>query len=89
VAAAGIVLIPGLPLVYVVLLVNVVAVLAMPPALVFLFMLVNDKEIMGDLVSPWWANILATGVVFILAAAGVLFGISIIAPNIFATLGGT
>jgi hypothetical protein len=37
--AGAIVLIPGLPLVYVVLLVNVVAVLAMPPALVFLFML--------------------------------------------------
>jgi Mn2+/Fe2+ NRAMP family transporter len=89
VAAAGIVLIPGLPLVYVVLLVNVVAVLAMPPALVFLFMLVNDKEIMGDLVSPLWANVLASGVVFILAAAGILFGISIIAPNIFAALGGT
>src|SRR6202051_2386626 len=88
-AAAAIVLIPGLPLVYVVLVVNVVAVLAMPPALVFLYMLVNDKEIMGDLVSPWWANALATAVVFILTAAGVLFGISIIAPNIFAALGGT
>ncbi|HVH87508.1 MAG TPA: divalent metal cation transporter, partial [Terriglobales bacterium] len=58
--AAGIVLIPGLPLVYVVLIVNVVAVLAMPPALVFLFMLVNDKEIMGEMVSPAWANALAT-----------------------------
>jgi Mn2+/Fe2+ NRAMP family transporter len=88
VAAAAIVLIPGLPLVYVVLVVNVVAVLAMPPALVFLFMLVNDKEIMGDLVSPAWANVLATAVVLILTAAGVLFGISIIAPNIFAALGG-
>src|ERR1700728_888980 len=87
-AAAGIVLIPGLPLVHVVLIVNVVAVLAMPPALVFLFMLINDKEIMGDLVSPLWANILSTAVVFILTAAGILFGISIIAPNIFATLGG-
>jgi Mn2+/Fe2+ NRAMP family transporter len=69
-------------------LVNVVAVLAMPPALVFLFMLVNDREIMGDLVSPSWANVLSAGVVFILTAAGVLFGISIIAPNIFALLGG-
>jgi Mn2+/Fe2+ NRAMP family transporter len=87
-AAAAIVLIPGLPLVYVVLIVNVVAVLAMPPALVFLFMLVNDKEIMGDLISPWWANILATAVVFILTSAGILFGVSIIAPNIFAALGG-
>ena len=87
-AAAAIVLIPGLPLVYVVLVVNVVAVLAMPPALVFLYMLVNDKEIMGDLVSPWWANLLSTAVVLILTAAGILFGISIIAPNIFSALGG-
>src|ERR1700677_1380953 len=87
-AAAGIVLIPGLPLVYVVLVVNVVAVLAMPPALVFLFMLVNDKEIMGTFVNPLWANVLAAAVVFILTAAGILFGISIIAPNIFAALGG-
>jgi Mn2+/Fe2+ NRAMP family transporter len=88
IAAAAIVLIPGLPLVYVVLLVNVVAVLAMPPALVFLFMLVNDKEVMGDLASPVWANILASGVVFILTAAGILFGLSILFPNIFAVLGG-
>jgi Mn2+/Fe2+ NRAMP family transporter len=87
-ASAAIVLIPGLPLVYVVLLVNVVAVLAMPPALVFLFMLVNDKEIMGDLVSPLWANALSTGVVVVLTSAGVLFGISVIAPNIFTALGG-
>ncbi len=87
-AAAGIVLIPHLPLVYVVLIVNVVAVLAMPPALVFLYMLVNDKEIMGDLVSPWWANIFSGAVVFLLTAAGILFGVSIIAPNLFATLGG-
>src|SRR6202034_3140686 len=88
VVAAAIVLIPGLPLVYVVLLVNVVAVLAMPPALVFLFMLVNDKEIMGDLVSPWWGNVLSAAVVFVLTGAGILFGVSIIAPNIFGVLGG-
>ena len=88
VAAAAIVLIPGLPLVYVVLVVNVVAVLAMPPALVFLFMLVNDKEVMGDLVNPLWANIVSTAVVLLLTTAGVLFGISVIAPNLFAALGG-
>jgi Mn2+/Fe2+ NRAMP family transporter len=86
-AAAAIVLIPGLPLVYVVLVVNVVAVLAMPPALVFLYMLVNDREIMGNLVSPVWANVLACTVVLILAGAGILFGVSIIAPNLFAALG--
>src|SRR5579875_2447195 len=65
-AAGAIVLIPGLPLVFVVLVVNVVAVLAMPPALVFLYLLVNDREIMGELVSPGWANGLAALVVLLL-----------------------
>jgi Mn2+/Fe2+ NRAMP family transporter len=73
----------------VVLVVNVIAVLAMPPALVFLFLLVNDKELMGDIASPRWANAIATTVVVFLTAAGVLFGISVVAPNLFAALGGT
>ena len=87
-AAAGLVLIPGIPLVYIVLIVNVIAVLAMPPALLFLYMLVNDREIMGELVSPLWANILALGVVIVLIGAGILFGISVIAPHALAVIGG-
>ncbi|MGA7907236.1 MAG: divalent metal cation transporter [Candidatus Sulfotelmatobacter sp.] len=87
-AAAGLVLIPGIPLVYIVLIVNVIAVLAMPPALLFLFMLVNDREIMGELVSPLWANTLALGVVVVLVAAGVLFGVSVVVPHALAVLGG-
>ncbi len=86
-AAAGIVLIPGLPLVFVVLVVNVVAVLAMPPALVFLYLLVNDKEIMDGVSSPRWANFLAGSVVVLLTAAGVLYGISVVAPNALQWLG--
>jgi Mn2+/Fe2+ NRAMP family transporter len=87
-AAAGLVLIPGIPLVYIVLVVNVIAVLAMPPALLFLYMLVNDREIMGDLVSPIWANVLALAVVVILVAAGLLFGVSVVAPHALAIIGG-
>jgi len=87
-AAAGLVLIPGIPLVYIVLVVNVIAVLAMPPALLFLYMLVNDREIMGDLVSPLWANVLALGVVVVLISAGVLFGVSVVAPHALAVFGG-
>jgi Mn2+/Fe2+ NRAMP family transporter len=88
-AAAAIVLVPGLPLVNVVLIVNVIAVLAMPPALVFLFMLVNDKEIMGNMVSPRWANMLAALIVILLVSAGVLFGVSVVAPRVFTFLGGS
>jgi Mn2+/Fe2+ NRAMP family transporter len=88
IAAATLVLIPGIPLVYIVLLVNVIAVLAMPPALLFLYMLVNDREIMGELVSSRWANALALGVVIILVAAGLLFGVSVIAPKALTMAGG-
>jgi len=84
IAAAAVSLVPGLPLVYVGLLVNVVAVLAMPPALVFLFMLANDKEIMGDLVSPRWTNVIATAIVILLVCAGLLFGVSVVAPHALA-----
>jgi Mn2+/Fe2+ NRAMP family transporter len=87
-AAGALVLIPGIPLVYIVLVVNVIAVLAMPPALLFLYMLVNDREIMGKLVSPVWANVLALGVVIVLIGAGLLFGVSVIAPKALAVFGG-
>jgi hypothetical protein len=43
---------------------------------------------MGVLVSPLWANILALAVVTILVGAGLLFGISVIAPNALALIGG-
>jgi len=68
--------------------VNVIAVLAMPPALLFLYMLVNDREIMGELVSPMWANVLALGVVVVLISAGILFGVSVVAPHALTLLGG-
>jgi Mn2+/Fe2+ NRAMP family transporter len=70
-----------------VLVVNVIAVLAMPPALLFLYILVNDREIMGELISPPWANVLALGVVVVLIAAGLLFGVSVIAPKALAVFG--
>ena len=60
----------------------------MPPALLFLYLLVNDREIMGKLVSPLWANVLALGVVTVLIGVGLLFGISVIAPNALAMIGG-
>jgi Mn2+/Fe2+ NRAMP family transporter len=53
-----------------------------------LYILVNDREIMGDLVSPLWANMMALGVVLILVAAGLLFGISVVAPHALALVGG-
>ncbi len=83
--ASALVLIPGVPLVYVVLIVNVIAVLAMPPALGLLFLLVNDRDLMGDMRSGILGNVMASAVTLFLVAGGVLFGVTVIFPHLFGT----
>ncbi len=73
--AALIVLIPNAPLTLIVLVVNVIATLAMPPALIFLILLVNDRTVMGEYVNGRIANVLAVGVTVFLVSAGIIWGI--------------
>lgn len=75
-AAAGLVLIPHAPLEFIILIVNVIAVLAMPPALAFLLLLVNDREVMGEHVNGFWDNAAAITVTVLLICAGLGFGIA-------------
>jgi len=75
-AAAALVLIPHAPLEFIVLIVNVIAVLAMPPALAFLLLLVNDREVMGEYVNSFWENAAAIAVAVVLICAGLAFGIA-------------
>ena len=86
VAAAGIaailVLIPHAPLVFIVLIVNVIATLAMPPAILFLLLLVNDREIMGEHANTRLANFLGVGVTVLLVLAGLVYGITTVFPHI-------
>jgi Mn2+/Fe2+ NRAMP family transporter len=81
--AAVLVLIPHSPLVFITLIVNVIAVLAMPPAIVFLILLVNDREIMGTFANSRWDNFFGITVTVFLVLAGILFGISTIFPKLF------
>jgi Mn2+/Fe2+ NRAMP family transporter len=80
-AAAALVLIPKFPLESVVLTVNVIAVLAMPPALAFLLLLVNDQEVMGEYVNGTWANIAGITVTVLLIIAGIGFGLATVFPK--------
>lgn len=80
-AAAALVLIPSFPLEFVILTVNVIAVLAMPPALAFLLLLVNDRDLMGEHVNGMWANIAGVTVTVLLIVAGVGFGIATVFPK--------
>lgn len=80
--AGGIVLIPGAPLEYIVLIVNVVAVLAMPPALIFLYLLCNDRDVVGELTSSRLGNLLTGAVVVFLSASGLLFALATLFPGL-------
>src|SRR6204780_1408554 len=81
-AAAALVLVPRFPLEFVVLTVNVIAVLAMPPALAFLLLLVNDREVMGEHVNGTWANVAGVTVTVLLICAGIGFGLATVFPKL-------
>ncbi len=78
--AATLVLIPNAPLVFIVLIVNVVATLSMPPALVFLILLVNDRELMGQHVNKRLGNTVSIAIVVFLCLVGLLFGVTTVFP---------
>jgi Mn2+/Fe2+ NRAMP family transporter len=80
--AASLVLVPNAPLVYIALIVNVIATLAMPPAIVFLMLLVNDREIMGSMGNGTWSNFLGITVTVLLILAGLVFGIVTVFPHL-------
>lgn len=81
--AASIVLIPGMPLEFIILIVNVVAVLAMPPALLLLFLLANDGAVMGRWRNSFMTNVLTATVVLFLMSAGLAFALSVLIPRLF------
>lgn len=70
-AAAGIVLIPGAPLNLIILGVQVLAGVMLPSAIVFLQLLLNDRELLGEefVNRPWnnWANWTVVAVLFTLS----------------------
>ncbi|MGA8152920.1 MAG: Nramp family divalent metal transporter [Terriglobales bacterium] len=59
VAGAGCILIPDLPLVKIAILSQVINGIAIPPVLVFMLLLVNKKELMGEYVNSRIYNIIA------------------------------
>ena len=83
-AAAGIVLIPGAPLLAMTLTVNVIATLLMAPALLLLLLLVNDREIMGDLANRWPGNIAGGTIVVGISLVGALYGLITVFPDLLA-----
>lgn len=79
--AAGIVLIPRAPLGFLNLTVQVLASIFMPAALLFLLLLLNDREIMGIHVNRLWQNISAVTIVGLLVVLNGVYGLSVVFPH--------
>jgi len=83
ITAGLVVLIPGAPLVLITLFVQVVAVTLLPASLVFLILLLNDKDTMGDRVNTRWDNIVNGAIVATIIALSTLYGVSTLFPRLF------
>ena len=68
--AAGIVLIPGIPLLSIALNANLLATVLMPPALLFLLIMANDPELMGARVNRRSTNVVAIAIAILVTLAG-------------------
>ena len=75
IVAAAVVLIPGAPLLSITLNANLLAVVLMPAALVFLIMLANDRELMGPRSNPGWLNWIGIAVAVLVGLAGTSYAV--------------
>ncbi len=80
--AGAIVLIPNAPFVLITLFVQIIAVTLLPAALVFLILLLNQKELMGPYVNTRFQNVIDWAIVVAVIAVSSLYGISTIFPNL-------
>jgi Mn2+/Fe2+ NRAMP family transporter len=77
-----VVLIPHAPLVLITLFVQVIAVTLLPAALVFLILLLNNEEAMGQYKNTTFQNVANITIVTLIVVVSTLYGISALFPNI-------
>jgi Mn2+/Fe2+ NRAMP family transporter len=58
--------------------VQVVAVTLLPAALIFLILLLNDKQMMGEYVNTLWQNIANWGIVLFVIIVSTIYGVSVV-----------
>jgi Mn2+/Fe2+ NRAMP family transporter len=82
VIAAAVVMAPHAPLLAITITVNVIATLLMGPALLLLFILANDREIVGELANSALQNLVAGVIVVGIVLVGALYGVVTIFPRL-------
>jgi Mn2+/Fe2+ NRAMP family transporter len=81
--AAVLVMIPGLNLGFLNLSVQVIATVFMPAAMLFLLMLLNDRELMGEHVNSPRRNAVSIAIMVGLIACNGLYGLATVFPRVF------
>ncbi len=83
-AAAGIVLIPRVPLQLVIVSVQVFAGIMLPSAIIFLQLLLNDRELLGERwVNRPWNNWINWTIIVVLFALSLLLAAQVMLPKLF------
>jgi len=82
-SAGAIVLIPNAPLIAITMFVQVVAVTLLPAALVFLILLLNDKDLMGEYTNTRTQNIANWSIAIFVIIMSTMFGVSVLFPSLF------
>jgi len=81
-AAAAFVLIPGMPLQFVIISVQVLAALVLPVALIFLQLLLNDRAMLGDAwVNRPWNNLINWTVIIVLFILSAILAVQVLLPG--------
>ncbi|HEY3840136.1 MAG TPA: Nramp family divalent metal transporter [Bryobacteraceae bacterium] len=87
--AAALVLIPRAPLQLIILGVQVLAGVMLPSAIIFLQLLLNDKEVLGPYANKRWNNIVNWSIIVVLFTLSLILAAQVAAPNLFPASGGT
>jgi Mn2+/Fe2+ NRAMP family transporter len=82
--AAALVLIPRAPLQLIILSVQVLAGIILPSAIIFLQLLLNDKELLGEqYVNKPWNNWVNWTIIIVLFVLSLILAAQVVAPNLF------
>ena len=86
IAAAALVLVPKAPLQLIIVGVQVLAGIMLPSALIFLQLLLNDKEVLGaKYINKRWNNIANWTIIIILFVMSMVLAVQVIFPKLFPT----
>jgi Mn2+/Fe2+ NRAMP family transporter len=83
-AAAGLVLIPQAPLQLIIIAVQVLAGLILPSAIIFLQLLLNDRQLLGEeFINKPWNNVVNWSIIIVLFALSLILAVQQLVPGIF------